>query len=505
MIKKFKEADEIHLDIMDGTFVPTTSLPLKHLPRIKQQEKIGCHLMVANPLEWIEQINKTKIPLTYIHPSTIDEKKFLKLVKKSKTEIAVALRPSESPQKYKKYIQGVTKILLLTVHPGYYGAKHLAGEQDKIKEIKKINHQCKVTVDGGVSADNKYQLLRKGADMLVVGSEIQKAKDPNQKLQELNKPTIYLSRILPKPTMDRLSEYANLNVHTNLKVKPTQSQLMKAANNADAIITTVTENIDKKIITANKHLKAISNYAIGFNNIDLKTAKNCRIPVTNTPGEFAHTVADHSFALLLALAHRIMEQNDFTKHGKYTQWLPTLFEGWEIRDRTIGIIGLGSIGRAMAQRAAGFDMKIIYHDQFRAPKEIEKKYNAKYVPLEKLLKESDFVSLHVPLLPETTHMITRKELKLMKDSAFIINTARGPVIKEKDLIEALQKKWIAGAGLDVFENEPKHAKVLDKMQNTILTPHTASSTKPARELMGKIVANNVIAALKGETPPNKLN
>ena len=253
---------------------------------------------------------------------------------------------------------------------------------------------------------------------------------------------------------------------------------------------------------AGENLKIIANYAVGYNNIDIKAAKERDIMVTNTPGVLTDTVADHTVALIFAIARKIVRADQYTRAGKYKAWGPKLFLGAEVTGETLGIIGFGRIGSAVAMRMAqGFDMKILYYDVYRNQK-LEKKYGFVYRELDDLLEEADFISLHTALTEETRHLINAERLKLMKSNARLINTSRGPIVDEKALIKALKVKKIAGAALDVFEDEPKLAPGLVDLHNIILTPHIASATKGTRDKMAEIAASNVIAFLGGKKPLN---
>lgn len=286
-----------------------------------------------------------------------------------------------------------------------------------------------------------------------------------------------------------------------------RAELLKRVKGIDILLSILTDKIDAKVMdAAGPHLKMIANYAVGFDNIDLAAAKKRGIVVTNAPGnEISETVAEHAVALIFGLAHRIVEADEFLRAGKYKAWGPQLLLGTDVGLKTLGIIGTGNIGTALIHRMHdGFGLKIIYHD-LKRNREIEKQYKATYRTKEQLLKEADFISLHVPLIPATHHLISTKELKMMKKTAFLINTSRGPVIDEKALVVALKKGTIAGAGLDVYEHEPKLTAGLKGLKNTILTPHTASATIEARQALSRTAAANILAFLDGKQPPNRIN
>lgn len=283
-----------------------------------------------------------------------------------------------------------------------------------------------------------------------------------------------------------------------------REKLLKGVRGVDALLPILTDKIDEEVLrAAGPQLKIVANYAVGFDNIDLEACKKRNVLVANAPGpEIVQAVAEHTFALILALAHRIVESDKFTRAGKYKGWGPQILLGTDVYGKTLGIVGLGRIGFAVTDRAVkGFGMKTIYNDVKSNP-DFEKKYGARYVDLPTLLKESDFVSLHVPLLPSTRHLISAPQLKMMKKTAFLINTARGPVVDERALVAALKNKKIAGAGIDVYEHEPKLTSGLTKLDNVVLTPHTASATIETRQAMSRAAAANIIAALEGKTPPN---
>lgn len=315
------------------------------------------------------------------------------------------------------------------------------------------------------------------------------------------KPKIFVTRRLPQPAMDQLK------LHFDLKVNPqdrvlSKEEIIEGTKWCDVLLCLLTDMIDKEIISCNPALKAIVNYAVGYNNIDIETATKLNIPVTNTPGVLTETTADMAWALMFSVARKIVESDRYNREGKFKGWGPMHFLGGDIYGKTLGIIGTGRIGTAVAKRAAGFDMKVLYVDKNN---EIEKKMIAEKVELDELLKRSDFVSLHVPLLPETKHMIGERELKLMKKTAYLINTARGAVIDERVLVKALKEEWIAGAGLDVYENEPLLTNGLKECWNAVLAPHIASASIETRTKMGLIAAENAIAIIEGKTPPQIVN
>ena len=318
------------------------------------------------------------------------------------------------------------------------------------------------------------------------------------------KPKVFVSREIPKAGLDLLRKKCSVTVSSKSRVL-TKKELVSGIKGKDALLCLLTDRIDSSVMKAGKNLKVIANYAVGFDNIDVPAATKLGIPITNTPGVLTDAVADHACALMMAIARRVVESDKFVRAGKYKSWEPMLMLGGDFKGKTLGILGLGRIGSAVAERMhRGFGVKVLYYDVRRNPA-FEKNVKAKRVSVLQLMKNSDYVSVHVPLLPSTRHLVGAKELKMMKKTAYLINTSRGPVIDESALVSALRRKQVAGAALDVFENEPKTSPGLSKLDNAILTPHTASATVTARDAMAVIAARNVLAALSGKRPPNLLN
>lgn len=322
---------------------------------------------------------------------------------------------------------------------------------------------------------------------------------------------IFVTRDIPDEGLKMLQARSDitLSVYGENKKIP-EGILKRNVKGCDIILSLLTDRIDGSVMdAAGKQLKMIANYAVGFDNIDLQAAKERGIIVTNAAAsEVSESVAEHAIALIFALAHRIVETDDFTRAGKYKGWGPKSFLGIDIKGKTLGIIGGGAIGTAIARRMHdGFDVKIVYND-IKRNEQLEKDFGAEFQEKEQLLRHADFVSLHVPLLPATHHLIGEAELKMMKKTAFLINTSRGPVVDEKALVVALTRGDIAGAGLDVYECEPlidcdpTDTYELRKCANAILTPHTASATIEARQAMSRVAAENILAFLDGKTPPN---
>ncbi|MCD6368637.1 MAG: D-glycerate dehydrogenase [Thermoproteales archaeon] len=324
------------------------------------------------------------------------------------------------------------------------------------------------------------------------------------------KPKVYLTRQIPQKAINMIKEYYEIVGIWEEYYPPPYEVLIEKVKDIDALVSLLTDKIDKNLIDNAPKLRIIAQYAVGYDNIDVEYATKKGIYVTNTPGVLTEAVADLTWALILGVARRIVEADEYVKKGEWwktkTGWHPMMMLGIEIHGKTLGILGMGRIGRAVARRAKGFNMRVIYYSRRRLPEELEKELNAEYVDFETLLKESDILSIHVPLTKETYHMIGEKQLKMMKRNAILINTARGAVIDTAALIKALEKKWIAGAGLDVFEQEPLPPdNPLTKFKNVVMAPHMGSATHKTRTRMGELVAENLIAFIKGEIPPTLVN
>lgn len=317
---------------------------------------------------------------------------------------------------------------------------------------------------------------------------------------------VLLTRKIPQPAIDYLLENGiDLEINAEDRVL-THSEIKERVKGKDGLICLLTDPIDGEIMeAAGPKLKIIANYAVGYNNIDLQEATRRKIPVTNTPGVLTETTADLAMALLLSIGRKIVESDKFTRDGKFTGWGPMLHLGNDIHGKTLGVIGCGRIGSAVARRAArGFDMKVLYNNTKQLP-DLEKELGLEFASVEEILKESDYVTLHVPLTEKTKHMIGEKELALMKPSAFLINTSRGSVIVESALVKALQEKKIAGAALDVYEFEPKLSPGLKELDNVIVTAHIGTGTIDTRTKMGLMVGENLLAGLNNKQPANCVN
>jgi lactate dehydrogenase-like 2-hydroxyacid dehydrogenase len=319
----------------------------------------------------------------------------------------------------------------------------------------------------------------------------------------MEKWNVYLTGRLPQTAIDLLKESCEVEMNLEDRLL-TKGELMEKIKGRDAIITLLADKIDSEVIAAADKIKVIANYAVGYDNIDIKVATAKNIYVTNTPGVLTDTTADLAWALLFAVARRVAEADRYTRELKFKSWSPMLFLGQDISKKTLGIIGCGRIGQAFAKKAKGFEMKLLYHSN-KPKADFEKETGAVYASKEELLRNSDFISLHVPLLPSTRYLIDEKELKLMKKTAILINTSRGPVVKEKALVKALKNNQIWGAGLDVYENEPALSPGLTDLDNVVILPHIGSASVETRTKMATMAVENILAVVKGEVPAYWVN
>lgn len=317
---------------------------------------------------------------------------------------------------------------------------------------------------------------------------------------------IFVSRKIPGKALEKLKASGHEVLISEFDRPLTEEEFLEKARGMDAVLTLLTDRVNADVIDAiGPQLKIVSNYAGGFDNIDIKAATDRGVVVTNTQSdEVSEAVAEHTWALILALTRRIVEADEATRRGGYKGWEPDIFLGPSLKGKTLGIVGLGRIGSMVAGRAEGFKMKVLYNNRKPDP-EKEKELGVEFAELDKLLSESDFISLHVPLTEETRHMINRETLGKTKKGAYLINTSRGPVVNEHDLVEALRSAQLSGAALDVFENEPDINPELLGMENVILTPHIASATKEAREKMSEQAVNAILFVLSGKKPENLVN
>jgi glyoxylate reductase len=320
----------------------------------------------------------------------------------------------------------------------------------------------------------------------------------------MNKPKVYATHSLFEPARKLLEARCEVDYWSG-PARPSRAILLEHVAGKDALICLLTEKINDEVLGAAPTLKIVANVAVGFDNIDVPACTRHNVFASNTPGVLDETTADFAWTLLMAVARRVLEGDRLTRSGQWTGWDLDQLCGADVWGKTLGLVGFGRIGRAVARRARGFNMRVIYTDAVRAPLEAEKEFAAEFVSADRLFAESDFISLHVPLLPETRGFVSTKNLSLMKPTAFLINTSRGPVVDEAALVAALEAKKIAGAALDVYEKEPQVHPGLVKLANTILAPHIASASLETRTKMAVMAVENVLAALNGRRPPNALN
>ncbi len=318
-------------------------------------------------------------------------------------------------------------------------------------------------------------------------------------------PYVYITRKLPNELLKPLQNYYQVNMWEHDDIPVPKDILLSEAKKANALLTVLTDPIDESVLTAGKNLKVVANLAVGFDNIDVKAASREGIAICNTPDVLNDTTADLTFGLLMATARRIVEAAEFVKEGKWVSWSPLLLAGHDIHHKTLGIIGMGNIGSTVAKRGTGFDMNILYHNRSRK-QEIEQQLGAKHVSFDELVEKSDFIVCLTPLTAETKNMFTREVFKKMKESAIFINVSRGPVVDEQALYEALVAGEIAGAGLDVFENEPISVDhPLLTLPNVVALPHIGSSSVETRTTMMRLCIENITAILEGNEPKTLVN
>jgi len=322
----------------------------------------------------------------------------------------------------------------------------------------------------------------------------------------LVKPRVYVTRQLFDEALEILRMHSEVEVFEGIDNPAPRELILSKVKNVEGLLCLLTDRIDSKILEYGKNLKVVSNYAVGFNNIDVGAATKRGIYVTNTPGILTETTADCTWALLLAISRRIAEADRHVRSGKWVHaWGPHMFIGSDVHGKTLGIIGLGRIGSTVAKRAKGFYMDLIYYDVNRR-EDLEDKLGIVFKNLDDVLSESDFVTIHIPLTKQTHHLIGQRELSMMKKTAYLINTSRGPVIDEKALYEALKERVIAGAAMDVFEEEPIDPKSpLLELDNIVVTPHIASASVETRTKMAVVAAENLVSVLQGKEPPNLVN
>jgi glyoxylate reductase len=318
------------------------------------------------------------------------------------------------------------------------------------------------------------------------------------------KPRVLITRLLPEPALHLVQQTCDVQYYATDHHLPAV-ELRRAIVDKEGVICQITDHINTEVLALGRALKVVANVAVGYDNIDVPVATQRGVVVTNTPGVLTETTADLAWGLLYSVARRIPEGDRFVRAGKWHEWQLMLMLGHDVYGQTLGIVGMGRIGQAVARRARGSDMRILYHNRQRLDPTLERALGATWVELSTLLQQADFVTLHIPLSAATTHFIGAAELRLMKSTAYLINTARGAVLDEAALIRALQDKWIAGAALDVFEREPEVPQALQELDNVVLVPHVGSASVATRARMARMAAENMLAALHGERPAHVVN
>ncbi len=314
-----------------------------------------------------------------------------------------------------------------------------------------------------------------------------------------NRPKVLLTRELPEVAIEKLEEKVDLEIFPHDRVM-TPEELKEKVSDKDGLLCLLTDTISPELMDAAPRLKVVSNYAVGYNNIDVTAATERKIIVTNTPDVLTETTADMTFGLMLMTARKVLEAGDLLRSGKWKGWSPMQFMGADIHGSTLGIIGMGRIGKALTQRARGFNMNVVYWNRTRLTVREEKKLGLRYVKFNEVLLQSDFLSLNVAYNQDTHHLIDEAALQKMKQSAFLINTSRGGIIDEEALLDALESDKIAGAGLDVFENEPNINPRFLSLKNTVILPHIASASVATREKMAMVAVDNLLAVFAGKKP-----
>ena len=318
----------------------------------------------------------------------------------------------------------------------------------------------------------------------------------------MSKPKILSTRPLFPAARTILNEHFEVDYYPD---RIPRAELLKRIADKDGLVCLLTEKVDEELLSTAPKLRIASTVSVGYDNIDVPACTAHKVVATNTPGVLDDTTADFAWTLLMAIARRLIEGDTWLRSGTWPGWDLDQLVGGDVWGKTLGVLGFGRIGRGVARRSLGFNMRVLYNDAVRAPAEVEKELHAEFVDRDRLFRESDFISVHVPLMPETRHLISTENLEKMKRTAFLVNTSRGPVVDEGALAEALENKKIAGAALDVFEHEPKVHPALLARKDVILTPHIASASVDTRTKMAVMAASNVIAHFQGKRPPNALN
>ena len=318
------------------------------------------------------------------------------------------------------------------------------------------------------------------------------------------RPTILISRLLPEAAIELARSGADVDAYAVDAAMP-RAELLARLRGKKGLICMISEAIDQTLLDNSPDLRVVSNVAVGYNNVDVAACTKRGVVVTNTPDVLTDTTADFAWALLMATARRVVEADRYLREGRFQRWEYMTLLGGDVHGKTLGVVGFGRIGRAMARRSLGFGMRVLYQDAVAADAATERDLHASRVDLATLLRESDFVTLHTPLNPETRHLINAQSLRAMKKTAYLINAARGPVVDEAALAQALRENWIAGAGIDVFEEEPKVHPGLIGLTNAVLAPHIASASSETRLKMATLAVENCLAVLSGKTPPTPVN
>ncbi|MBL0387744.1 D-glycerate dehydrogenase [Tumebacillus sp. ITR2] len=318
------------------------------------------------------------------------------------------------------------------------------------------------------------------------------------------KPRVLVTREIPEAGLRILRESCEVTVFSSER-QPTREELLDLLPNFDGLLSMLIDSLDRPLLEKVPHLRVISNYAVGYNNIDIQAATQLGIPVTNTPGVLTNATADIAWALLMAVTRRIVEGDTYIRQGQWVGWSPNLLLGMELSGKTMGIVGAGRIGLAVAKRARAFDMNVTYSNRRRLDEAVEREYGLTYVDLDTLVRTSDVISLNLPYNAESHHLFNADLLSRMKPTAYLINTARGPIVDEAALVEALKKGQLAGAGLDVFENEPSVHPGLLELSNVVMVPHVGSSTRETRDNMAILAAENLVRVLQGNRPHSLVN
>lgn len=320
----------------------------------------------------------------------------------------------------------------------------------------------------------------------------------------MSKPKILVTRRVPQECLDLLKPHCEIE-HFNKDTAIPRAKLLKSLKDKDGLLCLLTDKVNHELLDAAPRLKAVSTFSVGFDHIDVPACKGRGVAVTNTPGVLTESTADFTWALLMAAARRVVEGDSYMRGGKYKGWDPLMILGTDVAGKTLGVVGFGRIGQAVAKRATGFSMKIVYYDTRRADPAHEAALGARFVSMDELLRESDYVSLHTVLDESTRHLIDEKAFSKMKKSAYLINAARGPIVDEKALVKALKSNRIRGAALDVYEWEPKMAPGLAACRNAVLAPHLASATLETRTKMGEMSAQGLIDSLAGKRSPYRVD